>query len=262
MQWDVVAHGLRLAEAPTIDVDGSLLFSDVLGGGVYRVDASGAQTTVVPKRRGVGGLAIHADGGVVCSGRDVIHVRGDETRTLLHVDGVAGWNDLCTDSDGEVYAGALRFAVFDPDAQEIPGELWRTNGDAPVLDGVVHANGVAVADQMIYMSDTRRRVLIVVDHGARREIDVSALGHPDGLALDEQGAVWLALVSGGIARITSDGSVDQRIEPPSSFVTSVCFAGRDLYVTTGNNTEHPELGGCVLRTTVDVAGAPVAPARV
>ena len=117
MEWELLAHGYGLVEAPTIDTDGSLLFSDVLGGGVYRLAADGAISTVVPKRRGVGGIAIHADGGIVCSGRDVVHVRDGETRTVLHVDGVAGWNDLCTDANGRVYAGALRFAVFDRDGR-------------------------------------------------------------------------------------------------------------------------------------------------
>ena len=82
------------------------------------------------------------------------------------------------------------------------------------------------------------------------------------MALDESGAVWVALVSGGIARLTPDGDVDQRLEPPSRFTTSLCFDGRELYVTTGGHSENAELGGCVLRTTVQVAGAPVAPARV
>ena len=273
MEWDVVAHGYGLAEAPTIDVDGSLLFSDVLGGGVYRIDpadAAGTVTTVVPKRRGVGGIAIHADGGIVCSGRDVVHVRdGQGTRTVLHVDGVAGWNDLCTDEAGRVYAGALRFAVFDREAEAVPGELWRVapDGDAAIVFGdVVHANGVACTPDgsTIYLSDSRRQRVIVFDteRATRREFDLSASGHPDGMALDEHGAVWVALVSGGIARLTPDGAVDRRLEPPSAFTTSLCFAGRDLYVTTGGHSGDPELRGCVLRTTVDVAGAPVAPARI
>src|SRR5256885_9395983 len=149
MDWDVCAHGYGLAEAPTIDIDGSLVFSDVLGGGVYRIDERAKVTTVVPKRRGVGGIAIHEDGGIVCSGRDLVHVReGHEPRTVLHVDGVAGWNDLCTDATGRIYAGALRFPVFDPQAQVVPGELWRValDGDPTVMFGdVVHANGVARA---------------------------------------------------------------------------------------------------------------------
>jgi sugar lactone lactonase YvrE len=270
VEWDVLAHGYGLAEAPTIDTDGSLVFSDVLGGGVYRLDAAGGVSTVVPKRRGVGGVAIHADGGVVCSGRDVIHVRdGHEPRMVLHVDGVAGWNDLCTDAGGRVYAGALRFAVFDPDADAVPGELWRVGfdrGPTVVFDDIVHANGVACTPDggIIYLSDTRRRRIIVFDteRQRRREIDVSALGHPDGMALDDAGAVWVALVSGGIARLTPAGEVDLRLQPPSTFTTSVCFDGHDLYVTTGGHSERPELGGCVLRTTVDAVGAPVARARI
>jgi len=271
MKWEVLAHGYRLAEAPTIDRDGSLLFSDVLGGGVHRWRASDDEVaTVVPKRRGVGGIAPHTDGGIVCSGRDVVHVdqRG-ETRTVLHADGVAGWNDLCTDEAGNVYAGALRFAVFDPAAEEVPGELWRiasADDAAPLFDDVVHANGVVCAPdgRAVYVSDTRRRRVIVFDRSqrTRRDIDVSELGHPDGMALDEHGAIWLALVSGGIARLTPDGNVDRRIAPPSTFTTSCCFDGRDLYVTTGSHSERSELGGCVLRTTVDVAGAPVYAARV
>jgi gluconolactonase len=269
MEWEVVAHGYGLAEAPTIDADGSLVFSDVLGGGVYRIDAAGEVTTVVPKRRGVGGIAIHEDGGIVCSGRDLVHVRDGESRTVLHVDGVSGWNDLCTDATGRVYAGALRFAVFDPAAEVVPGELWRValNREATVLFGdVVHANGVACVPDgsTIYLSDSRTQRIIVfdVERVIRRDIDVSALGNPDGIALDEHGALWVALVSGGIVRLTPDGDVDQRLEPPSAFTTSLCFAGRDLFVTTGSHSGDPELRGCVLRTTVDVAGAPVAPARV
>jgi D-xylonolactonase len=269
MNWEVLAHGYGLAEGPTIDVDGSLVFSDVLGGGVYRLDSGGSLTTVVPKRRGVGGIAIHADGGIVCSGRDVVHVRNGETRTVLHVDGVAGWNDLGTDKAGRVYAGALRFPVFDRDAEAVPGELWSVGGDAepaPLVDDILHANGVAVSadDGTVYVSDSRRQCIVVfdVESSGRRTIDVSALGTPDGLALDEAGALFVALVAGGIARLRPDGAVDMRLDPPSAFTTSVCFAGRDLYVTTGGNTEQPELRGCVLRTTVDVAGATVFPARV
>src|SRR6478752_5368290 len=160
MDWDVLAHGYGLAEAPTIDADGTLLFSDVLGGGVHRIDTSGTVTTVVPKRRGIGGIAVHADGGIVCSGRDVVHVRDGESRAVMDVDGVAGWNDLCTDSSGSVLAGALRFAVFDPAAEVVPGELWRRAPDrdpVQVFDGIVHANGVACSpdDTTIYLSDTR-----------------------------------------------------------------------------------------------------------
>src|SRR5690349_12706426 len=189
MNIDVLVEGYQLVEGPRVDADGNVWFTEVLGGGVHRWSPTDRTVeTVVPKRRGVGGLSLHADGGVVCSGRDIVHVRDGDTRTVLHVDGVAGWNDLCTDKAGRVYAGALRFAVFDRDAEEVPGELWRVafeGGPAALFDGVVHANGVALSpdEQTIYLSDTRARVVIAYDFAreTRRTFDMAAHGLPDGM---------------------------------------------------------------------------------
>src|SRR5262245_39019035 len=95
MKFEILASGYGLVEGPTEDPQGRIVFSDVLGGGVYGVDRGGAVTTLVPKRRGVGGIALHAAGGVVCSGRDIAHVRENTTRTLFGIPGLPGWNDLC-----------------------------------------------------------------------------------------------------------------------------------------------------------------------
>jgi gluconolactonase len=270
MQYEVVASGYGLVEGPTIDGAGGLFFTDVLGGGVFHCAGAGATVeTVVPKRRGVGGLALHADGGLVGSGRDIVHARDGETRTLLHVDGVAGWNDLTTDVEGAIYAGALRFAVFDPDATPVAGEVWRIAAEGegtPVLDDVVHANGIALSPDgsMLYCSDTRAQCVHVLDiaSGARRALDMRDHGRPDGMAIDTDGDLWLALVEGGVGRFAPDGTLRERLAPPSSFVTSVCFDGDTLYIVTANNTDDPERRGCVFRTQVAATGSPLSPARV
>src|SRR4029453_13844081 len=118
---ETLASGYGLIEGPTVDGNGNLYFSDVVRGGGYRRTPDGDITTVVPKRRGVGGIALHADGGLVVSGRDIVHVREGENRRLFAVDGVLGWNDICADSAGRVYAGSLRFPVFDPGGGRVPG---------------------------------------------------------------------------------------------------------------------------------------------
>jgi gluconolactonase len=276
MRFETLASGYGLVEGPTVDDAGNLYFSDVLGGGVYRLASDDRTvTTVVPKRRGVGGIALHADGGLVLSGRDLVHVREGETRLLFGIEGLPGWNDLCTDTRGRVYAGALRFMVFDRDAEPVPGECWRVDAEGRatrLYGGVVHANGIALspAEDRIYHSDTRAGVVHVHDlvdgeavNGRRFEF---AAGAPDGMAIDETGGVWVASAgSGCVVRLTPKGDVDRRVEVPARVVTSLCFAGGDrraLYVTTADNTDVPALGGCVLRTEIDVAGAPVHPARV
>jgi D-xylonolactonase len=273
---ETLASGYGLVEGPTVDADGNLYFSDVLGGGVYRLGPDGGITTVVPKRRGVGGIVLHADGGVVVSGRDIVHVRDGENRTLLVVDDALGWNDICADSAGRVYAGSIRFFVFDPDAEPVPGELWRIDaeGKSTVLyDGVLHANGVALSpgERTIYHSDTRNNVILVhtlADDGTASDRRVLHFppSAPDGMAVDAQGLLWVASARAGcIARLTPDGEIDRVVDIPAQMVTSLCFAGsdaRDLYVVTGDNTEAPERGGTIFRITVDVAGAPVHPARI
>ena len=275
MAFETLASGYVLVEGPTADAEGGLVFSDVLGGGVYRLGADGGVTTLVPTRRGVGGIALHADGGVVLSGRDLVHVRDGVTRRVLSVPGVAGWNDLCTDEVGSVYAGALRFPVFEPDAEPVPGECWRiaAGGEAVELyGGMLHANGIGLSPDggTLYHSDTRRRVLVVHDledgrATRRRELAVSE-GSPDGLALDEAGCVWVAMVGGGrVDRLTPDGRVDASLTVPARHPTSLCFAGadrRDLVVVTADNAEAPELRGTIFRTRAPVTGAPVHPARV
>src|SRR5437762_3316526 len=102
---ETLVFGYGLVEAPRIDGAGNLYFSDAIDGGVYRRAPDGAVSVVVPKRRGVGGLVLHVDGGVVVSGRDVSHVREGETRVLLTVEGVLGGNPdgLAVDEAGGVW---------------------------------------------------------------------------------------------------------------------------------------------------------------
>jgi sugar lactone lactonase YvrE len=273
---ETLASGYGLIEGPTVDGDGNLYFSDVLGGGVYRRDPGGAITTMVPKRRGVGGIVLHADGGVVVSGRDVVHVRDGENRRLLAVEDILGWNDMCADSVGRVYAGSIRFAVFDADAEPVPGELWRIDGQDQAIvlyRGVLHANGVALSpgERTIYHSDTRNNVILVhalADDGTARDRRAFHFppGAPDGLALDAQGLLWVASAGGGcVARLTPEGEIDRVLDVPAQTVTSLCFGGgdaRDLYVVTADNTEAPDRGGTIFRIPVDVTGAPVHPARI
>jgi len=107
-RMETLVFGYGLVEAPRIDGAGNLYFSDAIDGGVYRRAPDGAVSVVVPKRRGVGGLALHADGGLVISGKDVSHVRDGVTRILLTVEGALGFNDLTTDAAGHVFVGSLR----------------------------------------------------------------------------------------------------------------------------------------------------------
>src|SRR5882762_2925627 len=122
-----MATGFGLIEGPVWDSDRGLYFNDVINGGVHLLDRAGKVSLAIPKRRGVGGMALHASGGLVVGGRDIafVSLADGATRSLLSltaIPGATGFNDLCTDQAGRVYAGSLAFRVFAGDPPK-PGHL-------------------------------------------------------------------------------------------------------------------------------------------
>jgi gluconolactonase len=240
-----------LLEGPRLTADGGVLYSDVTGGGVYR-DGE----VVVPARRGIGGLVPHRDGGVVITGRTVRH--GE--RELLARDGATGYNDLATTSDGELLVGELRFHPFKGE-QPVPGALLhvRAAGEAAVLDEtVVWPNGIGLspAGDRLYASDYARAHVVTMElDGSGHDVFAeSPSGSADGLAVDVEGGVWVALGdAGAVARFTADGELDAVVDVPADFVSSISFRGTDVLITTV---------GALFRARSEVAGVPVADATI
>ena len=276
---ELLASGYGLVEGPRVDSEDRLYFSDVHGGGVYRRTPEGLLETVVPKRRGVGGIALHADGGIVCSGRNICHVRDGETRILFDPPETPGFNDIFTDAQGRVYAGTMRTSPFGDAAAgpRTPGELWRIDAEGKAVElygDVSLTNGIGFSPDgaVIYHSDTARSHVIAHDVAPdgscmnRRAFAILDRGGPDGLAVDTQGFVWVAAYGGGcVSRFAPDGRLDQHVEVPAKEVTSLCFGGddgRDLYVATAGNSDDPALKGCVFRTRAPVPGLPAPLARL
>jgi gluconolactonase len=277
MRFETCCFGYGLVEGPRADAAGACVFSDVLGGGVHRWSPDGPVTTLVPKRRGIGGLVPHAGGGFVVSGRNVVHVKDGASRVVLAApDGVLGFNDLTTDAAGRVYVGSLRSPALGDGGPRVAGELYRIDVDATstVLYGdVAFANGVGFSpdERVLYHSNYSERHVLAHDVAdgrahARRVFATLTDGHPDGLAVDEHGGVWVACgPAGGLARFTPGGRLDAFVPVPAPFVASCCFGGadrRDLFVATMGNAEEASRGGTLFRTRVAVPGLVAAPARV
>jgi gluconolactonase len=273
MKLESLAWGYGLIEGPRCDGDGNLYFSDVTNGGVFRRRRDGSIDVIVPKRRGVGGIALHADGGVVISGKNICHVRDGVTRVLFAND-APGFNDLFSDDDGRVYTGSIRSDPFSAGART-PGECYRieAEGRATELYGeVLLSNGIGFSPdgRTMYHSDSAARAIRVhrleADGGVTPAGRIPVEGNPDGLAVDREGGVWVALYgSGAVQRYLPSGAPDTRIAVPARAVTSLCFGGgdlRDMYVVTADNTDEPARAGTIFRTRCDVAGLPAPLARI
>ncbi len=272
---ETIASGYGLIEGPRVDADGNLFFSDVTNGGVYRRSPDGEIGTVVPKRRGVGGIALHADGGLVVSGKNICHVKDGTSRILFQRDDIPGFNDIFTDHAGRVYAGALRSDPFKLTSQ-VPGELWRIEAEGKATEvygniGITNGIGASPDGRLLYHADSAVKQVVVHDispdgTATNRRVFATLDEVPDGLAVDESGRVWVAVYGGGCATcFAPDGTVDHRVEVPAKAVTSLCFGGqdrRDLYIVTADNTEDPDRKGTIFHTRVDVPGVAVPLAMV
>lgn len=277
-----VATGFGLIEAPVWDRAKGLYFSDVLNGGVYLLDRRDEVSQIVPKRRGVGGMALHEAGGLVIGGRDIAffplgNASPKSWLAIADIPGATGFNDLTTDESGRIYVGSLAFRVFGGDAVQ-PGHLHVIELDGrsrAISDGVLLTNGLGFSPdgRRLYHSDSRSnhvRVYEVKQDGSVAPWQVFAQlgpsGVPDGLKVASDGSVWVADARGGrVAVFNADGSHRTDIEAPLPMVTSVCFGGddlKDLYIVTGSEAAPTATSGSIFRLRVEVAGLPLPPARV
>jgi xylono-1,5-lactonase len=277
-KWDVVVEGLGRLEAPCLDLDGQLCFSDIADdGAIYRLRADGHLETVVRGRHHVGGLVAHVDGGFVATGSTVAVIDDRGERVIMTPEGGWGFNDLTTDAHGDVFVG-MHGERPSANPPEIEASMWRIGRDNSITHcygGIQLTNGVGLSPdgRRLYHNDTLRRVVWVSDVSAdglltnRRVLHELRDGMPDGMAIDDAGCIWVAaIMAGRVVRVTPDGDEDHVLETPMPYVSAVCFGGsggRNLYVTTfGGPPYDPEHSGSVIATTVAVRGATVTPARV
>ncbi|MDB5483162.1 MAG: Gluconolactonase [Caulobacteraceae bacterium] len=275
-----VVTGYGLIEGPVWDRDMGLYFSDVRDGGIHLLDHTGEVTIVLPRRRGVGGIALHAEGGLVFGGRDISWspLDGGEGKVLLaatDAPGAIGFNDLTTDAAGRIWVGSLAFRVFGGEEPK-PGSLHVIGLDGSmrtVAGGVMLTNGLGFSPdgRRLYHSDTRSQMVRVYDVDANGEVVewrpfVAFDGAADGLKVAADGSVWVADAQGSrVAVFNPDGTHRRDLPVPLPMVTSLCFGGadlRDLYVVTGSDRAPSETSGTVFRTRVDVPGQPLPPCRV
>ncbi|MFD7246129.1 SMP-30/gluconolactonase/LRE family protein [Streptomyces massasporeus] len=250
----------ELGEGPTWDAaTGRLLWIDILGSRLHTYDPATGRRAVRRTEQHIGAVKPRAGGGLVLNLRDGVGLLDpDGGFRWLHHDPVPGRraNDAAVAPDGTLWTGTMRY-------DEAPGggTLSRVTGDGSVdvvLDDVAVSNGTGWSPdgRLMYYIDSPTRRIDVFDHADGRitgrralaEIEEDA-GFPDGLTVDAEGCVWVALWQGSaVRRYTPDGELDRVIELPVPLVTACAFGGADLsdlYITTARVglTRPPALAG-------------------
>jgi len=255
----VVYAGTRaeLGEGPRWDAAaGCLLWVDVERGELHR----GGETTGFGER--VGSAAPTDDGDVlVATATGLVLAGSGETLARFPHGADTRANDGACDPAGRFWIGTTAL-----DFRDGGGALYVFDGRLEcVLPGVGLSNGLGWHAERMYYVDSNTQRIDVFDWDGRpsnrrpfARVD-RADGIPDGLAVDDEGGVWLALYGGScVRRYDPDGTLVEELALPAENVTACCFGGADgrsLFVTTA----APD--GRVYVADVGVSGPPAQPFR-
>ena len=184
-------------------------------------------------------------------------------------------NDGKCDSRGRLWSG-----TFSTNFEHGAGCLYRIDPDlslTKVVSGVRVSNGIAwnQDETLMYFNDTLSSGIDVFDYdinngtlsNRRRFVDINREeGLPDGLTVDAEGCVWVALFYGGeIRRYNPEGRLVGLVKLPVARVTSCNFGGEslnDLYITTADfklhddGRPHEPEAGYVFKCNPGILGLP------
>jgi D-xylonolactonase len=265
--WPV---GAELGEGPVWRAEeNAVYFVDIKGRHIHRLSADSGETQTwnAPDQPGFVVPLANRERAFVCGmpgGLYRFDVGSGQFTKLKDIEAHQPGNRL---NDGFVDAsGHLWFGSMD-DAEEQPtGTLYRVDDSGEALaqdDGYVITNGPAMSPdgRTLYHNDTMQRVVYAFDvnedgtlSNKRRFAAISGDGHPDGMAVDSEGFVWVALFGGWrIERYSPAGELVEQVPFPCANVTKLAFGGDDLqtvYVSTAwkglssaERERQPQAGG-------------------
>ncbi len=267
-----------------------LLWVDILGRGFHRAaltaDGRPDQVRTMVLDRHVGAVAPVIGGGyVLAAGQGFLFVDdAGSVRELAqpeagHVE--VRMNDGVCDPQGRFWAGTMAY-----DESPGAGTLYRLELDgrcSTVLTGLTISNGIGWSPDggTMYLSDSGTGSVYAFDFdgvtgalsGRRTLVHVDRPGMaPDGLTVDDQGDIWVALYGGwAVNRYAPEGSLRATVDIPVAQATSCAFGGGDrrtLFVTTGRErldeaalADQPDAGRVFSVTGLGARGPGCAPYR-
>lgn len=234
---------------------GRLYWLDLQRPAIYRFDPASGRNGQIPAQLGsyVGGLVFRADGALVIADADGLHALDPGGGALTPVADPEphlpnNWfNDAKVDRRGRLWAGTGdrnekaatgSLYVVDPDHswQVVDRDIICPNGPAFSLDGRFAYFSDSYVQQIVRYPIDPATGEIGPRQPFARVTDAGVF--PDGMTVDAEGCLWVALWDGWrIVRYTPDGRIERTITLPVPRPTAMSFGGddyRQLFITTAS----------------------------
>ena len=229
-------------EGPSFDRDGNLLMVDVPFGRIFRVAPDGAWSLRCEYDGWPNGLKVHRDGRIIIADyrQGILQLGLDQhaptpLATSFRSEGFLGCNDLFFAADGSLwFTDQGQTGLHNP-----AGRVFRLEPGGHitcVLDNVPSPNGLVMnaSENQLYVAATRANAvwrLPLMADGSTTKVGLfiqlsGGLAGPDGLALDEEGAVIVAHPGIGVWRFDRVGRPTHLVEcPDGAMWTNIAFGG-------------------------------------
>ncbi|MCC9168156.1 SMP-30/gluconolactonase/LRE family protein [Pontibacter harenae] len=260
-----------------------LYWIDIEGKALHIYDPVTKKDIQFPTGSRIGTVVPVQGGGALVALQNGIHKMDTKTGKLTFVlNPIAGddqmrFNDGKCDPAGRFWVGTMAL-----DSRKKAAALYRMDKNKDVhqmLDSVSISNGIVwTADRKtMYYADTPTMMVQAFDYNDKTgeicngkvafRIPRSAGGAPDGMTLDAEGKLWIALWgAGAVTRWDPEtGEMLQKIEVPAPQTSSCAFGGENLdilYITTAREWLSPEnlkkypLSGGLFAVKPGVRGVP------
>lgn len=257
LRTEVLLEGLSFPEGPRWR-DGRLWFSDFYLHEVVRVDLLGRRETVVAVAGQPSGLGFLPDGRLlVVSMVDRRLLRLDPEGLIEVADlsllAPAPCNDMVTDSVGRCYVGNFGFdrRAGDPPTTTCLIRVDPEGETTVVADDLFFPNGTIVSADgtTLVVAETRRGCLTAFEIDALGDLSKrrtwADLGNhvPDGICLDQEGAIWVADPRHAVVlRVHEGGRISDVVSTGDRGAYACMLGGEDrrtLFVCT-NTASGPE----------------------
>ncbi|MEX0929853.1 MAG: SMP-30/gluconolactonase/LRE family protein [Balneolales bacterium] len=272
-----------LGEGPVWDELGNKLYwVDIMSGKLFIYDPDRKTNTACNVGEHVGAFALREKGGIVMATKSGFSFLDIDTLEKTHISNPEAhltgnrFNDGKCDPQGRFWAGTMAY-----DQKKEAGSLYclQTDGNVELkVPNITISNGLTWNRQgdRFFFIDTPAQHIYAYDYedatghignpSVIREIDAGE-GHPDGMTIDTDDHLWVALYGGSkVMRINpQSGETVFEVHLPVPKVTSCTFGSRDyseLYITTARENMSDEdirqypLSGSLFKASLPFKGLP------
>lgn len=281
---ETLMKGLTFGEGPRWH-ENKFYFSDFYSHKVYSLDLSGKHEVIVEIPNQPSGLGWTPDGTMLIvsmKDRKLMSFKDGQLNERADLTELSGFhcNDMVVDIDGNAFIGNFGFNTYDGEEIKPTNLILVRPGEEPVLaaDNLFFPNGTVITpdNKTLIVGETYAARLTAFDKSedgslSNRRIwadlkvnaEEGSVPLPDGMCIDEEGAIWVASPSTAeVIRVHEGGMISERI--PVQTNAFACMLGgedrRTLFICTSNGSGVDpgaalrEKSGKIEITQVDVPG--------